>query len=527
MVIGDILTINAVNFPNKTALIMEEERFSYAQMNAESNRIANALIEQGAEEGMRVAVLDKTTPRAIQSIFGVAKSGATLVMINNLLRPRELEFILQDCEPTFLLAGDDFIDTIRNLREKLPFIKKYLSLGIGDKRILPFPVWTEKATLHNPDKKVNPEAIFNLLYTAGTTGIPKAAIYTHLAFYVNLLSTVIDTPGQSYEDIWLGPIPLYHIGGFATVIRAFLMANTLILKESFDPRAFLQTIEHERVTILYAYPTMIHALVYHPEADKYDYSSLRLIVYGGSAMPLATLEKALQVFNCDFIQRYGSTECCGSAISILSPRDHSQAKLGDEKAKRRLSSAGRPSLGTLVRIVNDQGQEIRVPGKIGEIAVRLTCPMEGYWRREQDTRETLREGWLFTGDLGMKDEEGYLYIVDRKKDMIISGARNIYPREIEDLLHTHPAILEAAIIGVPDPYWGESVKAIIVLRPGRKIAEEEVIQFCKENLASYKKPRFVQFVSSLPKNPGGKIDKKELRRLYGEIKEVEKKGKEF
>lgn len=527
MVIGDILTINAENFPKKTALIMEEERFSYAQMNAESNRIANALIEQGAEEGMRVAVLDKTTPRAIQSIFGVAKSGATLVMINNLLRPRELEFILQDCEPTFLLVGEDFIDTVLNLREKIPFIKKYFSLGIGDKSILPFPVWTEKATLLNPDKKVNPEAIFNLLYTAGTTGIPKAAIYTHRAFYVNLLSTVIDTPGQSYDDIWLGPIPLYHIGGFATVIRAFLMGNTLILKRSFDPRAFLQTIERERATILYAYPTMIHALVYHPEADKYDYSSLRLIVYGGSAMPLATLEKALQVFNCDFIQRYGSTECCGSAISILSPRDHREARSGDEKAKRRLSSAGRPSLGTLVRIVDDQGQEISDPGKIGEIAVRLTCPMGGYWRRENDTRETLREGWLFTGDLGMKDEEGYLYILDRKKDMIISGARNIYPREIEDLLHTHPAILEAAVIGVPDPYWGESVKAIIVLRPGYKIAEEEVIQFCKENLASYKKPRFVQFVSYLPKNPGGKIDKKELRRLYGEIKEVEKKGKEF
>lgn len=522
MVIADILKINAVNFPKKTALIMEEERFSYAQMNEESNRIANALIGQGAEEGMRVAVLDKTTPRAIQSMFAVAKSGATLVMINNLLRPRELEFILKDCEPTFLLVGEDFIDTILNLREKLPFIKKCFSLGIGNERIIPFTMWTEKANLYNPDKKVNPEAIFNLLYTAGTTGIPKAAIYTHRAFFVNLLSTVIDTPGQGYDDIWLGPVPLYHVGGFATVIRAFLMSNTLILKRSFDPVGFLQTIERERVTILYAYPTMIHALVHHPEANKYDYSSLRLIVYGGSTMPLATLEKAFQVFNCDFIQRYGSTECCGSAISILSPQDHRQARAGDAKAKRRLSSAGRPSLGTLVRIVDDDGREINEPGKVGEIVVLLDSPMEGYWRRENDTRETLRNGWLFTGDLGMKDEEGYLYIVDRKKDMIISGARNIYPREIEELLQSHPAILEAAVIGVPDPYWGESVKAIIVLHPGWNITEEEVIQFCKENLASYKKPRFVEFVPTLPKNPGGKIDKKELRRLYGSGKQGER-----
>ncbi|MGC8809378.1 MAG: long-chain-fatty-acid--CoA ligase [bacterium] len=525
MVIGEILSINAINFPQKTALIMDKERISYAQMNAESNYIANALIAQGAEEGKRVAVLEKTTPRAIQSIFGVAKSGATLVMINNLLRPRELEFILQDCTPTFLLVGEEFIDLILSIRERLPFIKKYLSLGAGKEIVLPFALWTEKAAPYNPERKINPEAIFNLLYTAGTTGVPKAAVYTHRAFYENLLRTIIDTPGQSYDDIWLGPVPLYHIGGFATVIRAFLMSNTLILKSSFDPLAFLQTIEKERVTILYAYPTMIHALVHHPDVGKYDYSSLRLVIYGESAMPLSTLEKAFQVFPCDFLQRYGATECCGSGITVLLPRDHRLARAGDEKACQRLTSAGRPTLGTLVKLVDEEGRELTEPGSIGEIVAKLNSPMEGYWQRPQETRETLRDGWLYTGDMGKKDEEGYLYIVDRKKDMIISGARNIYPREIENLLHAHPAILEAAVIGVPDPYWGESVKAIIALRPGQTLTAEEVIQFCKDNLASYKKPRFVQFVPSLPKNPGGKIDKKELKRIYGNYQELNKRNK--
>jgi len=240
-----------------------------------------------------------------------------------------------------------------------------------------------------------------------------------------------------------------------------------------------------------------------------------LVVYGGSATPLATLEKAFELFRCDFIQRYGATECCGSGISVLSPQDHRRAMEGGDKAKRRLSSAGRPTLGTMVKIVNGEGVEVTPPESVGEIVARLNAPMEGYWRRPEDTRDALKDGWLYTGDLGTMDEDGYLYIVDRKKDMVISGARNIYPREIEEVLHSHPSILEAAVIGVPDEYWGESVKAVVVLRQGMKATEEEIIAFCKETLASYKKPRFVDFVSFLPKNPGGKIDKKELKRMYG------------
>lgn len=515
MVIGDILAINAINFPQKTALITEQGRYTYARLNEESKRIANALIARGAEEGQRVAVLARTSAQTIQAIFGVAKSGAALVMVNNLLRPRELEFILQDCQPTFLLLDEAFLEPVLSLADKLSSIKEFLSLGEGKERITPFNIWAKESTCANPVRKVRKEAIFNLLYTAGTTGVPKAAIYTHSGFYENLLSTVIDTPGQSYDEIWLGPIPLYHIGGFATVIRAFLMSNTLILYDSFDAPKFLKTIEKERVTILYVYPTMIHALVNHPQVDLYDYSSLRLIIYGGSAMPFSTLKKAFTVFPCNFLQRYGSTECCGSAITVLSPQDHRLARAGDEQAIHRLTSAGRPALGTMIKLVDEEGHEVTEPGAVGEIVVKLSAPMEGYWQRPEDTREALRDGWFYTGDLGKKDEGGYLYIVDRKKDMIISGARNIYPREIEELLLTHPDILEAAVIGVPDEYWGESVKAIIALRPGRNLSPEEVIAYCKENLASYKKPRFVNFVPSLPKNPGGKIDKKELRRLYG------------
>jgi long-chain acyl-CoA synthetase len=516
--IGEILKVNAWNFPKKVSLIMGEERHTYEQMNAERNRIANKLIQRGMSEGLRVGILEKTSARSIQVFFGVAKSGAASVMINNLLRPRELEFILKDCEPSILFLGENFMDTVKALHPKLPFIRELVSLGEGRDGVISFSEWAEGSPPLNPEKKVREEAIFNLLYTAGTTGIPKAAKYTHRGFWQNLLSTVIDTPGQRYDEIWLGPVPLYHIGGLATVVRAFLMSNTLILQESFDPQAYLQILEKEKVTILYAYPTMIHALVHHPEATQHDYSALRLVIFGGSAMPLPTLVRAFEVFGCDFLQRYGATECCGSAVSILSPQDHRRAMEGDGKARKRLSSAGRPSLGTLVKIVDEKGVELTEPGAIGEIVARLNAPMEGYWRREADTKETLQEGWLYTGDVGMRDEDGYLYILDRKKDMIISGARNIYPREIEEILHTHPAILEAAVIGVPDDYWGESVKALVVLRGGMKATEEEIIAFCKEHLASYKKPRSVELVAFLPKNPGGKIDKKGLKGQYAKSK---------
>jgi acyl-CoA synthetase (AMP-forming)/AMP-acid ligase II len=514
MVIGDILTINASNFPGKMALIIEGERYTYQQMNMESNRIANALIRKGVGEGQRVAILEKTSARTIQTLFGVAKSGATLVMINNLLKPRELQFILNDCEPTILFIGVDYIDAIASIRDKVPFIQELVSLGEGKKGAVPFSEWVKESLPVNPEKKVSEESIFDMIYTAGTTGIPKAAIYTHHNFWENLLCSVIDT-GQGYDEIWLGPVPLFHIGGFGTLMRAFLMSNTLILYESFDAQTYLQTIEKERVTILYAYPTMIHALVNHPNVKQYDYSTLRLVIYGGSAMSLSLLEKAFDIFGCDFLQRYGGTECCGIAISVLSPQDHRCAFKGGEKERRRLSSVGRPSLGTLIKIVDDEGREVTQPGTIGEIFARLNTPMEGYWKRPEDSKEVFREGWLTLGDVGMLDEDGYLYIVDRKKDMIISGARNIYSREIEEVLLTHPSILEAAVIGVSDDYWGESVKALVVLHNGMKATEEEIIAFCKSNMASYKRPRYVEFVDSLPKNPGGKIDKKEVRRRYG------------
>jgi len=259
---------------------------------------------------------------------------------------------------------------------------------------------------------------------------------------------------------------------------------------------------------------MINAMIQSPDADERDFSSLRLVVYGGSPIPEATLEKAYEIFQCDFVQRYGATECCGSAILVLSPEHHRLALSGTKLDKRILQSAGKPCLGAKVKLLDKDNREVEVPGKTGTLLAQLEAPMKGYWRAPDETAKVLQDGWWRLGDIAKFDEHGFYYLVDREKDMIVSGARNIYPREVEEVLYSHPAIKEASVIGVPDEYWGEAVKAVVVLKPGAKTTEEDLISYCKQHLASYKKPKSVDFVDSLPKNPGGKIIKKELRQKY-------------
>ena len=513
MLIGDILSMNADRFPEKIALITDEGTITYRQLEETANRIANALIALGVEKGQRVALIERTCAGCIEAASAIAKTGAILVTVNNLLRPRELTRLLRDCDPVVLIFGKGYENLVREIREDLPGIRRYRCLGHSD--------WApdlnneiKAAPIDRPPVTISEEDVFTLLYTAGTTGEPKAAMFTHSAFWLNLLTTVIDTYKQTHDDIWLGPVPMYHIGGYGTLMRVLLMSNTLILKDRFDPSDYLSTIEEENVTILYAYPTMINAMIQSPAANERDFSSLRLVVYGGSPIPEATLEKAYEIFQCDFVQRYGATECCGSAILILSPEHHRLALSETRLDKRILQSTGKPCLGARVRLLDENNRKVKVPGKTGTLLAQLDAPMKGYWRAPDETAKVFQDGWLRLGDIARFDEDGFYYLVDREKDMIVSGARNIYPREVEEVLYSHPAIQEASVIGVPDEYWGEAVKAVVVLKPGAETTEEELISYCKQHLASYKKPKSVDFVDSLPKNPGGKIIKKELRQRY-------------
>lgn len=513
MLIGDILTMNAERFPHKAALVKEEGVVTYNQLEASANRIAHFLLNLGIKKEERVAIIEKTCAGCIETASAIVKTGAIMVNINNLLVTTELSNVLQNCDPTILIFGEDYDERIRGIKEDFPSIKHYLCMGKSD--------WTpdlmheaKTAPEDKPDVPISEDDIFTIIYTGGTTGEPKGATYTHRAFWTNLLATIIDTYKQTYEDIWIGPVPMYHIGGYGTLLRIFLTGNTFVLKEKFNPPDYLGTIEKEKVTILYAYPTMINAMINTQDAHRYELSTLRLVVYGGSPIPEVALEKAYSLFRCDFLQRYGATECCGSAILVLSPEQHRLALTGEKRYRNRLQSAGKPSLGTKVRLLDENGRIIEEPGKNGALVAYLDAPMKGYWREPEETEKVLKDGWLRLGDIAKRDEEGFYYLVDREKDMIISGARNIYPREIEEVLYAHPAIEEACVIGVPDDYWGEAVKAVVVLKNSMVVTEEALIDYCKQHLASYKKPKSVDFVGALPKNPGGKILKRELRKKY-------------
>jgi long-chain acyl-CoA synthetase len=518
MLVGDILSMNAYRFPDKYALVSDQGRLTYVEMEHSANRIAHILLNLGLKKGERIALIENTNIMCIQTACGVVKTGALLVNISNLLGPKELLKVLSDCEPSILIFGQEYEDLVNAVKRQLPSIRHYVSTG-NCSWAVNLNKEANSVTTEKPEVNIAEDDPFMILYTAGTTGEPKGAVYSHKAFWENLLLTVIDTYKQSYDDSWIGPVPMYHIGGYGTLMRIFLMSNTFHLKSKFDASDYLETIEKEKISILYAYPTMINAMIHCPEAKDRDLSSLKLVVYGGSPIPEATLQKANEIFGCDFLQRYGATECCGSAILILSPKEHQLALSGDGSRRRVLQSAGKPSLGVEVKLVGQNDKEIKVPGETGALVAKLQAQMNEYWRSPSETAKVLQNGWLRLGDIAKFDEHGYYYLVDREKDMIVSGARNIYPREVEEVLYSHPYISEACVIGVPDDYWGEAVKAIVVLKPGAKIDQKGLINYCKEHMASYKKPKSIDFVDALPKNAGGKIMKRELRKRYWEGKE--------
>ena len=351
----------------------------------------------------------------------------------------------------------------------------------------------------------------SIFFTAGTTGKPKGAMRTHRHVLSNAITGVIELK-VSYDERTLISFPMYHVACEDNIGRHFFMPNTIFIRREgqFNPKEVLELLSTEKITMCQFVPTMINALLQFQDIGRYDLSSLRLILYAGAPMPVELLKRALQRFKCGFAQLYGQTES-GPLTTILHPEDHVLS--GSEKQLEKLASAGTPLVNYEIRIVDGQGKDVPV-GEVGEIIGRSEAMMIGYWELPMETAEKLKDGWLYTGDLGKFDEDGYLYIVDRKGDMIISGGVNIYPREVEEVLYQHPSVIEASVIGIPDNYWGETVKAIIVPKENAVTSEEDIIRFCGEHLAGYKKPKSVEFWKELPKSPQGKILKKDIRKRF-------------
>jgi long-chain acyl-CoA synthetase len=509
MIFGDLITRNVRRYPEKEGVICGANRFNWFQVNQRVNKLVHAFHRLGVSKGDRVAVISENCHKYWECYCAGGKSGIILLPLNYRLVGRELLYILNNARANTIIMGPDYVDVICSILGDLKYVKHLISFGDSQGDILNYEELIQEESSDEPESHIEESDPLWIMYTSGTTGLPKGALITHK----NVLTDALDVTyasGMKNEDAYLVTPPLYHASGATSCNITMYVGAKIVIINRWNADHALELIEKERISILWWNATMLADILGSPLLGKKDHTSLRNITYAGSSMPVELLKQALPIFGKIFMGVYGLTESTSSA-TFLPIEEHFFE--GPEEKVKRLRSVGKELLSVHVRVVNDRMEDVK-PGEVGEIVIKGDKVMKAYWENPEATQETIKYGWLFTGDLARVDGGGFIYIVDRKKDMIISGGENIYSKEIEDIINSHSAVLECAVIGAPDPKWGESVKAIVVLKKGKKISEKELINYCKQNLASYKKPKFVEFVDSLPRNPSGKILKRELRKEH-------------
>ena len=503
----DILVTNAVSYTDKTALVFKGNRYTFGEVNNRVNSIINALAEMGVKKGDHVGILAYNCPQYFEA-FALSKAGLVCVPLNFRSVARELVYLINDSEINTIIVSKDFVDLVNSIRNEIKGVKNFISLNFEAEGMKSYEELINSHVSIEPMSPLNPEDDAAIYYTSGTTGRPKGAVHTHKS-----LLAEIKLPNRDLgpEDVALCVMPFFHVGGTAAYqFSVFKSGAASVILEKFDETDVLETIQKEKVTYVNMVPAMIIRILDHPDFKKYDLSALKTIGFTGAPMPVEVLKRCTAFFGRPIIhQELGQTE----TLNLTRFKKHEYKLDGSAKDIKRLESAGKPAFEGEVRIVDEKGKEVP-RGHVGEIVSCSDRNMRGYWNMPKETAETIRDGWLHTGDLGRMDEDGFIFIVDRKKDMIISGGENIYSQEVEDVLYSHPAVLYAAVIGVPDEKWGEAVKAVLVLRNGMKATEEEIIEHCKVNLAGYKKPKSIEFRESLPMTGSGKIQKNLIRDPY-------------
>ena len=509
---ADIVYRNALLYPEDPAFKCGSQSVTFSQFNARVNSLIHALQSLGVGKGEVIGVLSWNC-QEYTDVYGAAMKGGFIASpFNARLQSEEIHYIMNYSEASTVFVGPELAQTLSDLRPHLPKVKNVISFKKPFPDMIFYDDLLADQSEAEPDVFVKEEDPVFLFYTSGTTGIPRGALYTHgrgmddtrrFAIALNL----------EQGDLQIQIMPLFHVGGTKNLWGYFFVGatNVIMPQISFDPQATLKAIQDERATDIHIVPTHLAAFLSLADIDRYDLSSLKRMFYAASPMPVELLRRGMEKWGSIFIQFYGATED-GPNVTMLSKRQHDVLDRPPEEQKA-LGSAGFPHIGVQVRIV-DQNDEDVEPGHVGELIVRSKGVMQEWWRRPEETRETIVDGWVHTGDLGRYDEKGYIYIVDRKKDMIVSGGENIFPREIEEVLYRHPSVQEAAVFGIPDPYWVEKVHAVVVLKKGATLTEQELIDFCKETLARFKAPKSVEFADALPKSPAGKILKREMREKY-------------
>jgi len=533
MNIGRLAEDNIQRFGEYEFVSFEGQWHTNVEMNRIANRLGNALKSLGVKKGDRVGVQLLNCPELIETFFAVFKIGAILVPVNPSLRVHELAYIYQDAGMAALVSSTDYIDNIREARREAKQLKSIILIG---KNMPDDFISFDKIIQRGSDKLLLEETENDdtavMIYTAGTTGNPKGVMlthynwYTHVTGYYELVlldawgitaSGKIQKKGDRQDKtadekaevfgvtrnrVSLITLPLFHGYGVFALNLEFLTGGKLVLLSRWDTEEAMKRIEQFKITEFRGVPTMYIQLLNHPAASKYDLSSLKTCICGSAPMPLEVARTWKKKYGIDIWEGYGLSEAttvnCGN-IAGRRPPKYGSIGLCYQKCNT-------------IKIFDENDAELP-PGKIGEIVIKGPCVMKGYWNKPVETAEVLKNGWLHTGDIGYADEDGYLYITDRKKDLIIRGGENIYPKEIENVLHEHPQVLEAGVIGIPDPVYGESVKAFIVLKTAGAASEEDLFNFCKENLPTYKRPKSIQLMDSLPKSALGKILRRELRNI--------------
>ena len=497
--IGGLLTKRAAMTPDREGLVCEGIRRTYKQLNGRANRLANTMKALGVDHGDRVGLLALNEPEYLDMYFGLGKIGAILVPINHRLAGPEIEYILSDCEAKVLVFGKEFAEVVDSIRNDIP--AKDLIAIFDDP-----PEWAKSyesvigdASDEEPEEEGGDDDTLTILYTSGTTGRPKGAMLTHTYYFwnsVNLMSTL----GTDVGETTLIALPLFHIGALAGPPWLVHGGGRAVLLRTLDPKRFLELIQEEKVNGFGSVPQLLDFLKLVPDFEKYDWSSIKVILVYAAPVPVALIEEYAAA-GIKVRQLYGLTECNTATV------------LDGENAIAKVGSCGKPFFHTEVRVVDDNDQDVG-PEVKGEVLLRAPNVMKGYWNRPEETEAALKDGWLHTGDVGRLDEEGFLYIMDRKKDMIISGGENIYPAEIEDSLRHNPKILDVGVIGYPHEKWGEAVMAVVAVKEGEELTEAELLEWCQGKIGKFKIPKKVVFTDAIPRTPTGKILKRVLRDEY-------------
>lgn len=508
--LGDIILRNALFHGDRVAFVYGDERITFKSYNERVNRLIHALTDMGVKKGDVLGVLSWNCAEYMD-IFGAAEKGGFIIApINVRLSADELEYLINDSESTVLFVGQELADMAETLKSRIPKVKHFISLEGSSPGMVSEAELVEKYPTDEPDVSVDDHDPLLICYTSGTTGRPRGALYTHEGLREDVICHSLEIP-ITLADRGISLMPLFHIGGIAIRAYFFYQAVPNVIMKIFDPKGFLEIVEKEKVTNVIVVPTHLAVVLDLPEFSEYDVSSITRLYYAGSPMPTALLKRGMEIFGSVFFQGYGQTES-GPEISFLKEKDHEVLDKSPEEQEKLLST-GFPALGVQVRIVDKDDADV-APGEVGEIIVKSRQIMKEYWNKPAETAETIVDGWLHTGDMGRYDDGGYIYIVDRKKDMIITGGENVYPRDVEEVLHKHPAVLECGVFGIPHPKWVEAVHAMVTLKQGASATPEELIAFCKERIAGYKAPKTLEIADELPKSATGKILKKEMRKKY-------------